>query len=180
VINIGAFIVSLSTAFFLTNFLESGSGFDAKLAGLFKISDLRHTGVLGLALGFSIGQIFDSALMYFALVKFAKKKFNFAAKFPAVEIIKMSAAALVAGAAAYSVRLALSDVTLLNTFFSVFWEGLAVGFAGIVIYFAALFLLKSEDIYSFAESFKRGLFKLKMLPKNWDGSERDIQLPPAN
>lgn len=168
VINFGASIVSLGLALTFTFVLAGRSEFAGMLATLFRISDLPHPEVLGLALGFSLGLLLNILFLYKALTRLASKVFQKSEYFPVTAVVKIVFSALLAGATAYLVRVSFSETLPLITFAQVLGQGVLAGAAGFGVYFGALFLLKDEEIFSVWNSLRRRLFRVGALPKHWD------------
>jgi len=168
-INIFASILSVFLAVFLAGSLRETSSFSQNILSLFRLGDLARTEILGLALGLAIGQIVNIILLYFALLRLAKKIFKDHFEFPYAPIIKIIAASFCAGIATYAVRASFSATLPLISFAQVLIQGAVSGTIGFIIYFAVLFLLKSEDMLFFWDSLERKFLRIKKLPKYWDG-----------
>lgn len=168
-INVGASILSVALALWLAAALAAPTALGVTLAGIFRISDLPHREVLGLALGFSLGLILNIAILYKALMALARKKFGEGEYFPAGAVIKIFLATALAGFAAYAVRVSFSETLPLITFSRVITQGVIAGVAGFSIYFGSLFLMKDEEVYSVWNSLRRRFFRVRALPKHWDG-----------
>lgn len=136
----------------------AGSGMSVLLAFLF--TKFIHPEVLGMSLGFSLGLAINAFFLYIVLMPFAKRVFGTPTyvggarePFPPYggsavgrPVLKIVAASLIAGVAAYAVRMQFSDVLTNSSTFLVFMYGFLAGIAGLLAYVAALFLLKSEDV----------------------------------
>lgn len=197
-INIGASIFSVLLAYGLTVILSSQSAFSLALTSLFRVSDLPHPEVIGLGLGFSMGLLLNTSLLYFSLRRLAER--TFAVKppasstpgvdgktpgvfpaggstamypFPISSILKIITASLLAGATAYLVRISFSETLPLITFMQVLSQGIIAGIVGFTVYFGALFLLREEDVYVIYRTLRSRLFRVKILPAVWDG-ETDV------
>lgn len=168
-INIFASLFSIFLAIFLAEFLKEQSFFSNKFLHLFRISDLPRTEVLGLAFGFAIGQILNITLLYVALLRLTKKIFEDDIKFPYMALLKIIVASFLACFAAYISRASFSATLPLISFAQVLIQGAIAGVIGFAVYFAALFLLKSEDMMFFWNSLETKLLRIKKLPKYWDG-----------
>ena len=81
----------------------------------------------------------------------------------------ISIAALLAGLAAYAVRVSFTQTLPLITLARVLTQGFVAGIIGFAIYIALLILLKNEDIAAVKKVFTRHLITLRVLPKSWDG-----------
>lgn len=171
-INIIVSVFSVGLSLWFADILATKGRFGAALAGIFRIADLSHPEVLGLALGFAIGLVFNIAILYEVLQRLGKKKFETREYFPTGAAVKIILAAVLAGTAAYAVRVSFSETLPLITFASVLFQGAIAAVAGFAVYFGALFLMKDEEVYSVWNSLRRRLFHVGVLPKSWDGESR--------
>ena len=171
VTNIWGSAVSLVAAWWFVRMIASRSPMGEWLLTLFRIQDIAQPEVLGLALGFALGIVLNIVPLYLTLVTLARRKMDSRTRFPFVPLAKIVIAALIAAGAAYLVRVSFSAHLPLITFVQVFVQGMAAGVAGIIVYFAALVILRSQDMYSFWESVRGHLFKIRALPKTWSGEE---------
>ncbi len=174
VTNICGSLVSLIGAWWLVRLISSRSPAAEALLALFRIQDIAEPEVLGLALGFALGLVVNIIPLYMTLAWLARKKMRSRMRFPFVSLAKILIAALVAAGVAYIVRASFSSTLPLITFMQVLLQGMAAGVVGMVVYFVILIALRSEDVYSFGESFGRRLFKIGTLPKMWSGDAHDI------
>lgn len=172
-VNVAASLFSIALAFFLTRMLATASPLGRGLTAIFRISDLPHPEVLGLGLGFAAGLTLDVLMLAVMLVAHARKIFGGAGGAGGREIMKIIAAAFAAGFAAYAVRANFSEILPLITFARVFVQGAGAAAAGCAAYIAALMLMRSEDIAWMRRVAVRGIFSLRMLPKEWDGEQRE-------
>jgi putative peptidoglycan lipid II flippase len=112
----------------------------------------KFLGVAGLALAFSIANIFNFVLLWLFLRQETghldeARIFKSAAKF--------SIAGLMAGAAVQGAKLLIWPYVDMTRVWGVFTQGFIAGIAGLLVYFAFCSLLKSEEFDSFWNSFKR-------------------------
>ena len=171
VINISSSVVSIILAVLFTKVLSSPSPLSLALTSMFRISDLPHPEVLGLAIGFSLGAILNILLLFRALQKLVAKTFKSYESFPFGAILKIVLSALAAGAVAYGVRISFSQTLPLITLAQVLSQGTLAGIAGFVAYFASLYVMRSEDMFLIRDALQKRLLKLKSLPKYWGGEE---------
>ncbi|MBI3442550.1 MAG: murein biosynthesis integral membrane protein MurJ [Candidatus Sungbacteria bacterium] len=108
--------------------------------------------VLGIALGFSLGLGVNTLLLYMVLMPFAARVFGKKEGFSAHgrsavgrPVLKIIIASLVAGVAAYAVRLLFFQDLLRGQILPIFAYGLLAGIIGIIAYLGLLLLFKSED-----------------------------------
>lgn len=172
-INMGASLFSVLSAFYFIAILSSPSGVGDMLRDILRITGLPGGEVTGLALGFALGLIINAFFLYFSLTRKAGCVFGMCLSFPYWAVIKIGIASLLGGGAAYAVRLSFSETFPLITFTQVLAHGVLAGLAGILVYFAALFALKSEDVFALWASMEKKLLHIGVLPKYWDG-EADI------
>lgn len=176
-INIASSVVSIGAALFFIDLFAAHSPFARVMESIFRVSDLLHTEVLGLALGLALGRVLNILGLYFLLMRKAEDVFHERAFFPWAAVLKIFGAALVAGAVAYAVRASFSNALPLLTFVQVLVQGTSAGFAGFIAYFGALFLLGSDDAYSLLRGIRGRLFKLGVLPEHWDGDMNPTHRP---
>lgn len=169
VINISTSAVSVLSAFIFTALFASASPLAKIMTGILRVSDLEHPEVLGLAFGFSLGVSLNIFLLYLALKWLSKRALGVYERFPWGAILRITIAALLAGGAAYGVRVSFSETLPLITLFQVLAQGVLAGLAGFAVYFGALFLLRSEEAYSLVYAIRRRVLKPKVLPEHWDG-----------
>lgn len=169
VVNIFGSIASVLLSVFLARTIVSHSALGNFISVLFRIQDLPHPEVVGLGLGFALGLIVNVGLLYVVLIRFARKKFPARVPFPFIPLVKIIVAAVVSGSIAYGVRAAFSDTLPLVTFTRVLIQGLSAGITGVVVYFAVLFVLRSEDALALWRSLETRLLKIGILPKSWNG-----------
>jgi hypothetical protein len=86
-------------------------------------------------------------------------------------LIKIIAAAMAAGGAAYAVRLSFSETLPLITFNQVLAQGTLAGVAGVLAYGPTLYFMRSDDLMDFIHSFRKRLLKIGVLPRHWGGEE---------
>lgn len=168
-VNIIASVASVFLAIFFAASLKEHTFFTRILVSVFRVDGIARTEVLGLALGFALGQVLNIILLYWALLNLSLKVFKDHFEFPYSAIFKMIVASFFAGVAAYMIRASFSATFPLISFFQVLIQGTVSGIVGFGVYFIALFLLKSDDMRLFWKSFERRLLRIGILPKSWDG-----------
>lgn len=170
-INIAGFLVAVGSGYFFIKLLASPGFFSKILGDIFRIGDLPNFQVLGLALGFALGQALEGILLYLNLRNLAEKKLGVKINLPWKKLSRILVSSGVAGVFGYTLRVSFSETISLETFFAVLGEGLAVGLVFFAIYFFALYLLKSEEVLAMYSAFKKKMFKIKILPKEWNGQD---------
>lgn len=167
-INIFASAFSIVSALIFSRILAGPSAFTITTLNILRIADLPSAHMLGLALGFTMGLIMDTILLYIALRRAAHGVFGNAQRFPFISMTKICTAACIAGISAYAVRITFQPLALI-TFTRVLTQGFIAGITGLGIYIALLMILKNEDIAGVRKSLTRRLITLRVLPKSWDG-----------
>lgn len=142
----------------------------------FVFTKLISPPVLGIALGFSLGLALNTLLLYIVLMPFAKRVFGKGESFSPYgrsavgrPVLKIVAASLVAGIAAYAVRISFPEVGPYGSAIPVLAHGLLAGTVGLLVYAGLLTLLKSEDVNILRLSMQKRFFRLGILPKGWNG-----------
>ncbi len=168
-INLTSSLVSVISALSLVKLLGGGSGFSLFFSAILRVSDLPDIRVMGLATGFAIGSFLNGVLLYGALRKLARERFGEEYKFSRGPLAKIIFSSLLAGGAAYFVRISFAETLPLISFATVLLQGALAGLVGFAVYFASLFLLQEEDVYSLRHLVRGRLFRLRSLPQHWDG-----------
>lgn len=168
-INLVSSLVSVISALFLVKLLGGDSEFSLFLSLLLRVADLPDIRVMGLAAGFAIGSFLNGVLLYTALKNLARERFGKEYRFPRGPLVKIFFSSLLAGGTAYLVRISFAHTLPLISFTTVLLQGTLAGLAGFTVYFAALFLLQEEDVYSLRQLIRGRFFRLRSLPQHWDG-----------
>lgn len=171
IVNSGVSIVTIALAFGFSKILASPSPLRDEILSLFRIGDLPHPDIIGLAIGFAAGLILNAIVFYLVLHFHAATFFSYAPPFPLKHIGKIIVASVGCGVVAYVVRVNFSETLPLITFFQVLLQGALSGIAGLIFYFGLLTWWGSEDIATVWESVKRRLIRIRLLPQSWDGEE---------
>ncbi len=172
VVDIGGSVISIALAFAFTTLISHSASFMRALTFLLHVSDIAHPEVLGIALGFSLGLALNAFFLYIMLVPFAGRMFGKQERLSFAPVLKIAAASLVAGAAAWAVRLRFSETIASASTSSVLAYGVFAGVVGLLVYFGLLTLLKSEDVDMIRSGMQRRFLRLGILPKNWNGDHR--------
>ena len=167
-INVATSVLGIILAVLLTQALAAGGEFSNFATSVFRIKDLPNPEVLGLAAGFTIGLAVNIFCLYRALLKLTAEKFGVLELFPYGALGKIILASVLAGIAAYGVRVSFSETLPLITFARVLGQGAIAGGAGFLVYFLSLYFMKSEDMEAVARTVRRRIFKLGLLPRVWD------------
>lgn len=112
----------------------------------------RFMGVAGIALGFSVANIVNFVLLWAVLRRQIGNMDELKILFSTVKFILASAAC---GLAVQLSKLAVWPFVDMNKFSGVIIQGAAAGLAGITAYIFFSWLLRSEEFFSFYNSFRR-------------------------
>lgn len=131
---------------------------------------VQHFGVAGLALAFSLASIINFALLWLTLrLKLGElDELNIF-----LSIIKMSAAALLMAVVVQFSKGLLALLFNMEKFWGIFLQGFIAGLAGLLVYFAGLYLLKSPEFFTFQSALVKKLFKTK-LPQGGADESRGV------
>ena len=171
VVNMAASLATIAGAFLLARFFSVPSPLRDGLLAIFRLADLAHPEVMGLALGFALGLLFNMALLYHSLRGLAARIFRESAEFPHGAVIKMAAAAIVAGLVTYGIRVSFAETLPLIGFREVTLQGVLAATVGFSVYIGILLIWGSEEAAALVATVRRRLFSLRVLPKVWDGEE---------
>lgn len=111
-------------------------------------------GVAGLALGYSIGGIFNMFLLWFFL---RRKVGDLDEKEIFWSGLKIVVASLIAGFGAWLGLRLINNFVNNKTFIGIFSQGLGAGLIGIIIYFLAGFILRLKEMLTFWQGLKNRL-----------------------
>lgn len=171
VINMFASACSILSAIILSHILRGSSAFALVTLNIFRVADLPSANMLGLGLGFTLGLLIDTILLYIVLRHAAHEIFQIKSPFPIWSMVSIMIAASIAGVSAYAVRLTFQPLPLI-TFARVLAQGFVASIVGFSVYMILLIIFKNDDIAAVRKTFTRHLITLRVLPKSWDG---DIQ-----
>lgn len=173
-VSVATSLFSIGLAWVLTSLLApsgraAGSAFGREVAALFRLGDLPHPEVLGLGIGFAAGIIANVIVLWIFLLRSGAAQFGVRSERQQAALGKIVIAAVLAGIAAYVVRVSFSETVPLITFTRVVGQGAAAAGAGMGVYWAALAWLGSEDAAAMRRAAARRLFSIGVLPREWDG-----------
>lgn len=114
----------------------------------------RIYGVAGLALGFSLANIANFVLLWLLLHLKFKNLDEIKILF---STIKFSVGAIACGLAVQEIKPLVASLVDMNKFWGIFSQGLLAGVGGILVYFMVCYILRSEELMSFWNIFKRKL-----------------------
>lgn len=136
-------------------------GFTAALSFYFK----NYFGVTGLALGISIGSIFQVILLWMAL---RKKLGKIDTKNILFSVGKISIACIALAFVTQELKYPISLLLNMDTFVGIFFQGLFSGLAGILVYGVVSYLLKVHEMQLLCSSLHRKWLKLRNIPLDED------------
>lgn len=130
-------------------------GLVAAIANVFlSLYFARRMGVEGLALAFSIANIINFIILWIIL----RMEIGYMDEVRILNsVIKFSIAALACGITVQCMKLALGSYVEMTKTFGVFTQGAVAGLSGLAIYLLISWLLRSEELFRFWNSFKRRL-----------------------
>ena len=117
--------------------------------------------VAGLALGISLGSIFQVALLWIAL---KKKLGTIDEKNILTSIFKISLACIGLGLVTQSLKYPISLMVNMDTFWGIFLQGLLAGLAGLLVYGLCCYFLKLTEMQLLCQSLHKKWLKLRNIP----------------
>lgn len=140
VVNVGAALVASGAAYLAFQWFEGSTVARFFIEDLFRISDIPGTGVVALALSYSVVML-GAAVMFAAL---------FARRFGFEQVVLKSAffsfaAAVIAGSVTYGTLQLFGPLLPTDTFFGIFAQGAVSGIAGIVAWGITLTVLGNRE-----------------------------------
>ncbi len=161
------------SAVILTRALERSGVFSERVYALFRITDLSGGEVIGVAMGFAAMSIIDVFIQGALLFVFVRRRF-----FPDATLMSRTAfvrpvgkiffASGIGAFVAYSALRWFSPLFPLDAFVPVFLHGLLAGAVGIFAWGVILYSMGSEDFDAVMASFKKKLFSVDILPREWN------------
>jgi putative peptidoglycan lipid II flippase len=115
-------------------------------------------GVAGLALAFSLSNILLFIMLWLALRKQTK---NLDEKRIIIAVLKISIATLAMAIVTQFMKYGIEPYFGTRTFIGIFLQGLIAGLVGIIIFIVVACALKSQEMYTFLNAFKKRLYRLK-------------------
>ncbi|MDD5341570.1 MAG: murein biosynthesis integral membrane protein MurJ [Patescibacteria group bacterium] len=131
-------------------------------------------GVVGLALAFSLSSILNFFLLWLALS--AKTK-GLDEKNILVSFVKILIATLAMSIATQFMKFGVEPFFGTQTFLGVFLQGAISGLVGIAVFIAVALLLRSQEMFTFANALRKRLFKEK---KNYPQVSMDENIEGGN
>lgn len=135
------------------------------LAAALRIGDIGDTRILAVVIAFSFGSFINFILLSSILRKAVFRVFGIFPINNFYPILKIFSASLLAGIIGYVTLLPFPELIPTNTFLGIAAQGVTAGVVGLIAYFAALTLLKSDEFLSLLESFRQKLYSVKKQPE---------------
>lgn len=155
-ITIASVILNVFLSFSFVQILKTSNLISNFISFIFDLSKVNDISVTGLPLAFSLTAIFQTALL---LLFFYKKVGDFKIKEILFSFEKNLIAAFFMVISVYSTLFLIGSLVKMNTFKGVFLQGFFAGLAGILVYAALSFLLKSPELstikFAFIKQFKK-------------------------
>lgn len=130
----------------------------------------RDLGVAGLALAFSIANIINFVILWIVLRIELESMDEIKILY---SVVKFSIAALACGITVQAMKLAIWPFIDMTKTLGVFTQGAVAGVSGLVIYLLVSWILRSEELFSFWNGFKRR-FLYKKIETGDQGEARGI------
>ena len=154
----GSFIVVILAVLFVLPF-----GFNAQLLSfletIFRISGLPGTNIVLLVFAFSFGNIITS----FIIIYNFKRDFGSMSLGLGKTIFQIVVASLFMGGVAYMVLNLFVLFFAVNTFWSIFFQGLSAGLIGLVFSFLLLYWFKNRALFELIEALHKKFWKNKVI-----------------
>jgi putative peptidoglycan lipid II flippase len=115
-------------------------------------------GVSGLALAFSFSSILNFILLWLAL---RTKTDGLDEKNIIISVLKISLATLALAVTTQFMKFGIEPYFGTEKFYGIFLQGLLSGLVGIAVFIVVAILLKSQEIFTFADALKKRLFREK-------------------
>jgi len=153
----------ITLAVLLGRLFESSDIFRFFIEDLFKVGGLAGTEVLMLPLAYSLGFIFNGALLWIFFRIDFKKSFSR----PIIKSMWQSlAASIIMGFVAYKSLNVFDEVFNLSTLFGIFMQGLLAGLIGIVVGILVLIIIKNEEIKKVWETLRRKIWEAEVIAQD--------------
>lgn len=160
-IQLGDIGVSVASALGLLYLAQTYPMLRYFMEALFRVSDVPNTGILFIAAGATIGQILVCVVALMTLRVVAPGVANGLAK----PFFDGFGAAIVGGAAAYSVLFLMGNLAPLTTFGAVLAQGALAGIVGFSVTSCVLILLDNKEFRDLYESLRRFTSVRAVLPQ---------------
>ncbi|MEK7460148.1 MAG: lipid II flippase MurJ [Patescibacteria group bacterium] len=153
--NLLSAVLIVVSGYGLVHWYGSSQFFQNFISSLLRVEDVRGAEVLMLPLAYSIGMVFNVAL----LIYFFRRRFGRFLSPVKNTFTQGLFASLMAGFVAYEFLGVLGMYLDLNTFLGIFTQGLVAGVAGMLTWWLILELLGSEEIKETRTALKRKFWK---------------------
>ena len=168
-INVVAAFLTVIFSLFFIGVMKSSNFFSDFLVNILRVIDVRQVPVLGIALGVSLGSLFNLAWLVRGVKQSIRLKFGIDTITLGESVwgqaLKMFVAAILGGIAAFWILRLVNLFVTLETFLGVLTQGFFALAAGLVIYGVILYILGNKEIIRVMEVIKKNMLRLKVLPK---------------
>ncbi|MEK7067356.1 MAG: murein biosynthesis integral membrane protein MurJ [Patescibacteria group bacterium] len=173
-VNLFSIVAAISSAHFFTRTLQESPHVARIVYSFFRIPDVSGGEILGVALGFAVLSVVNAILQGAILFIFIRKWILISgALIFGKELLRPIGKIIFASAiGAFTARQILQTFSVffsLDTFAGVFLQGVFAGIAGIIVWGALLYSMKSDDFDALLLSLRRKLFTIDVLPREWNG-----------
>jgi len=157
------FIIILSYAFI--HLFENILLFRFFIESILKVTDIPGTEVLMLPLAYSVGTILNFILHWY----FVRRDFMEGESFITKTFFQSLGASFFIGAVAYLGLNIFSPIFGTTTFWGIFLQGFISGILGILAGILVLYLLKNEEFFDIAKTFKTQFWQAKIIAPPQEG-----------
>lgn len=158
-INTASSLLIIIGAFFLLRAFDADASFKKTIESLLKIQGIDGTKVIMLPLAFTVGTVFNAALLF----AFFQKDFGNFTRDLSRPFFHSLAASCVMGFVAYEFLAVFSRVFDLNTFFGILFQGLFAGLFGIAAGILVLSLFQNSEFETVKRSLVRKFWRSRPL-----------------
>lgn len=171
-VNAFSSLVTILSAFGSVYFLKSIRA-SIRFAEILRLEGLKDISVVGIAAALSIGSSFNIFLLSILLKRkvFSKLYQEKSPSFFWNNMFSLSIAALVGGISAFLMLRIIDFYITINTFWTVFLQGVGAFLVGTLVYAVALYLFGNDEIMRIYNIFKRSMLKLYFLPRSIENGE---------
>lgn len=144
-------VLALGFAFLFHQILMLHGSFYIFVEGIMRLEGVRGIEVLSLPLGYSVALIIHSII----LMVCARKKIFLKSRMLMRPFFQSFTSAIFAGAIAYAVLNYIATVTVIETFFGIFSQGLTAALCGFFAYLFAQYIFKNAELHEIYATLRR-------------------------
>ena len=144
-----------------------------RVAVVLRIGDLAAPRILAAAIGFALGSLLNSILLWGALKRVLRERFGVGLGIEFGPFASMLGAAVLAGLAAYGALLPFPALIATNTFAGILLQGAAAGVVGFAVYGAALAWQGNPEILGLIASVRGRLLSPEKTPAVYEAEKLD-------